>query len=97
MSIPNTTPTPNKLFNGEMRKMKDTELRIVLIVTRATLGWIINKETGMRKKEDWISHSQLVEKSGSSGRSIHRYITTCVDAGWIEIIIFSKNYPTPAK
>jgi len=84
MSIPNTTPTPNELYNGEMKKMKDTELRVVLIVTRATLGWVIDKKTGMRKTEDWISHSQLIKKSGRGGKAISRAIDNCVKRGWIE-------------
>jgi len=82
--IPNTTPTPNELYNGEMKKMNDTELRIVLVVTRATLGWIINKETGMRKKEDWISQKQLIERTGRSNRAISNAISSCIKNGWIE-------------
>jgi len=84
MAIPNTTPTPNELYNSEMKKMTDTELRVVLIVTRATLGWEIDKETKMRKKEDWISHYQLIEKSGRSGRAISTAIDRCIKQGWIE-------------
>lgn len=82
--IPNTTPTPNELFNGEMRKMSDPELRIVMIVTRATFGWVEDKETGMRKEEDWISHSQMVEKSGKSGRAVNYAIQSCIEHKWIE-------------
>ncbi len=85
MAIPNTTPTPNELYNGEMKKMTDTELRIVLITTRATLGWEIDRETGMRKKEDWISHRQLMLKSGRSSRAISQAIDNCIKQGWIEI------------
>ena len=48
--IPNTTQIPNNLFNGEMAKMKDTELRITLLVARKTLGWILDPETGPREK-----------------------------------------------
>ena len=82
--IPNTTPTPNELYNGEMRKMNDTELRVVLVVTRATFGWVMNKKTGMRKTEDWISHSQLITKTGRSKRAISSAIDGCVKKGWIE-------------
>ena len=82
--IPNTTPTPNWLYNGEMRKMSDTELRVVLVVTRHTLGWIENPETGMRKQEDWISHSSLIKETGKSGRSISSAVDKCVRHGWIE-------------
>lgn len=84
MAIPNTTPTPNELYNGEMRKMNDTELRIVLVVTRATLGWELDKETGTRKKEDWISRSQIIDKTGRSGRAISTAIESCMQKGWIE-------------
>lgn len=84
MAIPNTTPTPNELYNGEMKKMSDTELRVVLIITRSTLGWILDRKTGMRKQEDWISNYQLREKSGRSGRAISTAIDNCIKNKWIE-------------
>ena len=84
MAIPNTTPTPNELFNGEMKNMRDTELRIVLIVTRATLGWEVNKETGRRKEEDWISYYQLKSKTGRGYTALAGAIDNCIKKGWIE-------------
>ncbi len=84
MAIPNTTPTPNELYNGEMKKMKDTELRIVLVVTRATLGWEEDKDTKMRKQEDWISYYQLKQKTGRCYTALARAINTCIKKGWIE-------------
>jgi hypothetical protein len=89
MAIPNTTPTPNELYNGEMQKMSDAELRVVMIVTRATFGWIIDKKTGLRKEEDWISLSQMIKKSGKSIRAIKYAVQSCIDKGWIEVR--SKN------
>lgn len=82
--IPNTTPTPNELFNGEMKKMSDTELRVVLIVTRSTFGWEVDHETGMRKKEDWITRSQIEQKAGRGHSSVSGAIDGCVKKGWIE-------------
>jgi len=82
--IPNTTPTPNVIFNGLMRKMNDTEFRIVMLVVRATLGWEADKETGMRKVEDWISSKQLKEKTGRQSGAISKAIDKCVEEGWIE-------------
>lgn len=84
MAIPNTTPTPNELFNGEMAKMSDTELRIVLVVTRATLGWEIDHKTGMRKQEDWISFFQLKQKTGRGYTALSQAIDNCIKNGWIE-------------
>ncbi len=84
MAIPNTTPTPNELYNGEMKKMSDTELRVVLIVTRATLGWEVNHETGMRKQEDWLSKSQLIKKTGRGSTAITNAIEGCIKHKWVE-------------
>ena len=82
--IPNTTPTPNELYNGEMKKMSDTELRVVLVVTRATFGWILDTNTGMRKEEDWINIDQMMKKSGKGNKALSIAIQSCIEKGWIE-------------
>ena len=82
--IPNTTPTPNIIFNGLMREMNDTEFRIVMLVVRATLGWEADKETGMRKVEDWMSRSQLKEKTGRQSSALSKAIDKCIKEKWIE-------------
>lgn len=84
MAIPNTTQTPNIIFNGLMKKMTDTELRVVLMVVRATFGWIEDKETGMRKEEDWISHYQLKAKTGRQSGALSKAIDGCIKKDWIE-------------
>ena len=83
-NLPNTTQVPNILFNGEMQKMKDTELRVTLIVTRKTLGWLEDPETGMRKEEDWISQGQLIKLTARSQKSVTAAIDVCVKNDWIE-------------
>lgn len=82
--MPNTTQTPNLLYDVEMQKMKDTELRIVMTVIRKTLGWIEDSETGMRKKEDWLSQGQLIMLTNRSQKSVTAAIDTCIVNGWIE-------------
>jgi len=79
---PNTTPTPNWLYNGEMKKMNETELKVVLLVTRKTLGWF-DPMTGQRKEQDYISQSQFKEFTGQSHTSIAKAIQNAVDTGWI--------------
>jgi len=83
-NLPNTTQTPNIIFNGLMREMSDTELRLVFIVTRATLGWVLDKETGMRKEQDWLSLSQLKKKTGRESGAISKAIDVCIRRQWIE-------------
>ena len=80
--IPNTTPTPNWLYNGEMKKMNETELKVVLLITRKTLGWF-DPMTEERKIQDYISQSQFMEFTGQSNRAIATAIQVCVECGWI--------------
>lgn len=81
--VPNTTPTPNWLYNGEMKKMNETELKVVLLITRKTLGWF-DPMTKDRKMQDYISQSQFIEFTGQkSNTSIANAIQKCVEHGWI--------------
>lgn len=80
--IPNTTPTPNWLYNGEMKKMNETELKVVLLVTRKTLGWF-DPMTNERKTQDYISQSQFMDFTGQSNRAVATAINICVKTGWI--------------
>lgn len=80
--IPNTTPTPNWLLNGEMKKMNETELKVVLLVIRKTLGWYDPLTKG-RREQDYISQSQFMEFTGKSNRAIATAIDSCVKTGWI--------------
>lgn len=83
--IPNSTQIPHLIIREWMPLLKDIELRVLLIVTDQTLGWIEDKETGRRKEKDWISHYQLRTKVKRRGgkpcgsRSISRALVTLVD------------------
>jgi hypothetical protein len=80
---PNTTPTPNWLYNGEMKKMNETELKVVLLVTRKTLGWFDPTSGNQRKEQDYISQSQFINFTGQSNRAIATAIQTSIEKGWI--------------
>lgn len=82
--MPNTTPTPNWLYDVVMATLSDVELRVLLVVIRQTMGWMENKETGMRKTEDWIAHSELIKKTGKSSRGVSYAIDSLVKKGLIE-------------
>lgn len=83
--LPNTTPVPHIIIRKLMPLLKDIELRILLIVTDQTLGWIEDEETKRRKERDWISHFQLRKKCKNkngkiaSSRSVSMAIARLVD------------------
>ncbi len=68
--LPNTTQIPHIIIREWMPRLKDTELRVLLVVADQTLGWIEDPETGRRKDRDWISHYQLREKIRRKGKSV---------------------------
>jgi predicted HTH transcriptional regulator len=82
-----TTFIPNILFDEYLSHVSESELKVLLVVIRQTLGWY-NKVTKKRKYRDRISHSQFREKTGLSSRSITRAIDRLVIRKLIEVTDF---------
>ena len=73
-----TTPVPNAIFDIYMKELNSAELKVLLVVIRQTLGWADGRGMFGRKETDWISGSQLREKTGSSTRAITSATETLV-------------------
>ena len=96
--VPNTTPVPNEIINGWAMKLKGSELKVLLLVVRKTLGWVVNSKTGMRKEEDWISYSQLKKTTGLSSQPLSAAIDAlCGKYKLIEIRDKNGNQLNTAK
>ncbi len=76
---PNTTQIPHIIIREWMPRLKDVELRVLLVVTDQTLGWIEDAATGKRKEKDWISHYQLRTKTGRSDRAVSGAVKTLIE------------------
>jgi biotin operon repressor len=74
-----------------MPRLSDVELRLLLIVVRQTLGWIEDPELKTRKTEDWISSSQLVEKSGRSRKHVSKAMKELIEVHQLVIAVDSKG------
>jgi len=81
-----TTPVPNLLFDVYLKELKSIELKVLLVVIRQTLGWADRRGVFGRKEIDWISGSQLKQKTGGSKRAITSAIDTLVRKRFIEIL-----------
>ena len=81
----NTTLVPNAVFDEFLPDLKGAELKILLIIIRQTLGWIEQGNKEKRKEIDWISSSQMRQKSGCSERAISSAIDALVKKNLIEI------------
>jgi hypothetical protein len=78
-----TVPVPNALFDGLLPTLKDTELRVLLVVLRATAGW--RDRDGRSKARDWISHGQLVKRTGRRSAAVSGAVERLVRRGLLVV------------
>ena len=86
MRKPSTTPVPNVILDIYLKELNSAELKVLLIVIRQTLGWADRRGMFGRKETDWISGTQLRQKTGSSKRAITTAIDLLVRKKIIEIL-----------
>jgi hypothetical protein len=78
-----TVPVPNALFDDLLPTLRDTELRVLLIIIRQTAGWRDHK--GRSKARDWISHGQFVRRTGRKSAAVSGAIARLVRRGLIVV------------
>lgn len=82
------TPMPNRFIDKAMPALSDTAWRLLCVVTRQTLGW---KQSGSledsdeRKTSDWLTHSQLIARTGRSSEAVSRALGDLVRADLVEV------------
>lgn len=57
-----------------------------MVITRQTLGWVEDPTTTRRKEKDWISYSQLREKTGKQNEAISKGLRELEDLKIIEVL-----------
>lgn len=95
--LPNSTQIPNFILDELLPILKPTELTLLLIIIRQTLGWVEDTETGRRKEKDWLSSSQLVAKTGYRRKAISGAIQVLSDRRLIMVTDGHGNYLATAK
>ena len=85
-----TTQVPNCIFDHYLSSLSKAELKLVLVITRQTLGWF-DKRTGMRKNRDRISISQFYKKTSLSRRAITLALQSLVQKSLITITDYRNN------
>lgn len=84
MNYPNTTQVPNILFDELIPILKPSEIIVLLIIIRQTIGWY-NSKTKKRKERDWISYRQFQKKTNLSKKTISSAIKTLVRCNAIRV------------
>ncbi len=80
-----SVPFPADLLDRAMPHLTDTEWRLLCVVVRQTLGWR-DAATGSRKGRDWLTQSQLVRRTGRSGKPVSQAISGLVGRGLIRVL-----------
>ena len=79
-------PVPLRLVDEVMPRLRDTELRVMLVVLRQTWGWRADRsEGGKHKRRDWLSHRQLCRRTGRSSDAISGAVASLVAAGLLVV------------
>lgn len=86
-------PIPTRLVDEVMPRLKDTELRVLLVVLRQTWGWKADRtETGSKregsshgqtKRRDWLSHHQLCRRTGRGSEAVSGAVASLTASGLI--------------
>ena len=81
-----TTPVPNRLLDLVMPGLRDSELRVLLVVVRQTLGWQVGVDSSHRKERDWLTQSQLMRRTGRASEAVARAVDSLVRGGLIDVL-----------
>lgn len=93
-----TTPVPNVLLDRIMPTLRDTELRILLVVVRQTLGWQDGPDPAKRKEKDWLTQSQLMRRTGRANGAVSHAVDALVRASVIDVLDrWGRPLVTPAE
>ncbi len=77
-------PIPRRILDELMPTLKDTELRVLLLVARQTIGRI-SKDGRASKDADWLSHSQLKTRTGRASEAVSAAVDTLIRSGLLEV------------
>ena len=78
MSLEQTTPVPNRLFDLDLVSLKEVELKVLLVIIRKTLGWVEENNRKQRKQLARISIAAFVMNTGCSKRGISSAIEALI-------------------
>lgn len=80
------TSVPNEVFDVYLRELKPGELKVLLVVVRQTLGYVVDSSTTRRRDRVWLSRNRLAKLTGLSKKAISQSITGLIAKSLIEIV-----------
>jgi len=78
-----STAIPNVVFDEYISSLKPSEVCVLLVIYRQTVGWI--DQYGNRKQRDWITNAQFQKRTGLSDKTVTGAIDTLVQRRLIKV------------
>jgi len=85
-------PVPLRLVDEVMPGLRDTELRVLLVVLRQTWGWRSDRlavdgtqKHYEHKRRDWLSHRQLCRRTGRGSDAVSGAVASLTASGLIVV------------
>lgn len=79
--ILNSTQIPNIILDEWMYELTPAEFKVVMVIARQTYGW--------NKENDWLTYSQLIEKTGLSKETVATALKGLHESG--KIIVMTED------
>ena len=89
MNYKQTTQVPNIILDKYLGNLTHSELKVLLYIIRKTFGYITRNKK--RKTRDRISHSQFIEATGISRRSLPSTIQSLILKQLITVTDYQGN------
>lgn len=86
-----TTPVPNEIFDVYVRELKPGELKVLLVIVRQTLGYVVSKKNKQRRVRAWLSQLRLTQLTGLSRKAISQAIAGLVERNIILVTDEENN------
>ncbi|MBS3915822.1 MAG: replication protein [Bacteroidetes bacterium] len=84
------TQIPNVILDAYLSELSLSELRVLLVVLRQTMGFVY-KGTQQRKKKDWISNAFYIKKTRLSAKSVSLAVARLIDKNLIVALDANGN------
>jgi hypothetical protein len=72
-------PVPVSFFDGILPTLRDTELRLLLVVLRQL------RVAGRERDSAWLTHRELCRRTGRAGEAVSAAVTALSERGLLEV------------
>jgi hypothetical protein len=78
-----TTQTPNILLDHHLKTLTGSELKVILVIIRRTIGMVDKHHPDKRLQQAWISQKLFMLITGLSNRAVSHAIDSLIGKGLI--------------